>query len=482
MRVSQYYNLGKTQPSLPFVDVDTSKDTRLFVNPRAIKNLHSEWGEQCQDLIQDFFSELLTSVAKSDTQRSLQLLSHLKEPNETHLGLSKGESDGRGLGPKKAKKIWRSFNSSKAAKTGVLTDLEDTVLLIEGISNDILSDITTNIVRGPLIEFTQRVAEEFGIPLEEEVVSGPFWNSSSKKWESAFVPLPVADGDKLLLVPKSIVRLDSGYNVGKYYRNYILEALKEEELQKNSSLVEIMKSGKNKGDRKVFKKDLKDKYGKEEKTVSIEQTNRRPDVFAKYKKENSEPTPALSHRQIAEAQDTEPPNWDELLKAVLSLEPGKRSAYKYEDAILNLLVALFYPVLVDPETQTPIHNGLKRVDITFTNNAFSGFFSWLARNYNAPYIFVECKNFGDELGNPELDQIAMRMSDGRGRFGLLVCRKLEDKKRMLERCKAASKDGHAQIVVLDDSDLKSLVEEAKVGYPPTYEFPTLREKFKKLVF
>ena len=482
MRVSQFYSLKKTQPCLPFLDVYIRNDVRLFVNARAINNLNSEWGDHCQDLLQDFFAELLAAIKGGKDGRALDLLSHLKEPNETHLGLSRGESDGRGLGPEKAKQIWRSFCLSKAVKTGSLTDLEDTVLLIDGISGDILSDIITNIIRGPLIGFTQTTCDEYDIPLAQDVVSGPVWNIRTKMWDNDYVSLPMPRDEKLLLVPKSIVRLNMDYNVSTYYRHYVLEKLKEEEKEKNSSLVHILKTGERKGEKKVYKTDLMAKYGKQEKTVSIEQTDRDPDLLKKYKADNAQPTPALSHRQIADAEGTEPPDWEKLLEAVLELEPGKKQAYQYEAAIVDLMYALFYPVLVNPDTQTPIHDDLKRVDITFTNYALSGFFEWLARHYPSPYVFIECKNFGSEIGNPEIDQIAMRLAKQRGQFGIVVCRKVENRSKMLKRCQAAAKDGHGYILVLDDEILQQLVEEAKVMFPVTHEFPTLQRKFKELVF
>ena len=355
-------------------------------------------------------------------------------------------------------------------------------MLIDGISVDILSDIITNIIRGPLIGFTQRICNEYSIRMEEEVESGPVWSLQNKSWENDFTELPVAQGNKLILVPKSIVRLNADYNVSTYYRHYILERLKEEEKERNSSLVEIIKSGKNKGQKKVYKKDLMDKYGKQHKAVSIEQTNRFPDVLKKYKEDHSDPTPALNHRQIADAEGTEPPDWQALLSAVTKLEPGKQNAYKYEDAIVALMNAIFYPVLVDPETQTPLHDGLKRVDITYTNNAFSGFFEWLDRRFKAPYVFFECKNFGSEIGNPEIDQLAMRFSKQRGTFGILVCRKIEDREKMVKRCQAVAKDQHGFIICLDDDDLVQLVDEVKVAFPQMHEFPMLRSMFKPLVF
>jgi hypothetical protein len=53
---------------------------------------------------------------------------------------------------------------------------------------------------------------------------------------------------------------------------------------------------------------------------------------------------------------------------------------------------------------------------------------------------------------------------------------------MLSRCRAVAKDGHGYILVLEDDDLRTLVDEARVIFPQTHEFPTLRDKFKKLVF
>jgi hypothetical protein len=79
------------------------------------------------------------------------LLRALREPNETHLGLSKGRSRGHALGNESAHDVWSALSRSEAAKSGLLKDLEDTVLMIEGISVDIVSDMTTNIIRGPLI-------------------------------------------------------------------------------------------------------------------------------------------------------------------------------------------------------------------------------------------------------------------------------------------------------------------------------------------
>lgn len=481
MRVSEYYGLNRNQASLSFIDVDIANDTKLFVNARGIRLLESEWGDHCEHLLSSFFDAVIGSIRSGDDDKAYKILSYLREPNETHLGLSAGESDGRGLGPKKARQIWESLCQSKAVQTGLLSDLEDTVLLVGGVSVDILSDIVTNIIRGPLISFTQGVCREYEIPMQDQVASGPVWNPAKNFWDEDFVELPVTESGKLILVPKSIVRIQPDYDVGRYYRHYVLEAMRQDELERNSELVHVVQRGKNKGQRKVYKTELQEKYGTDQKAVSIKYTDKNPDTLKKYKAEHSDPTPALSHRQIAEAQGIDMPNWKQLVDAVTSLAPGKKAAYLYEDAITNLLTAMFYPVLVDPEKQSPIHNGMKRVDLRFTNYARSGFFEWLAQHYSCSYVWVECKNFGEELGNPEIDQIAMRFSKQRGQFGIVVCRSVEDWGALNRRCIAAAKDGHGYVVVLTDDDLSCLIEECVDGILQKYDFPTLRRKFNQLV-
>ena len=59
MRVSEHYKLGRSQPTLDFVDVDVRGDTRVFVSPSALKELPSEWGDECVHLVQNFFQTVL---------------------------------------------------------------------------------------------------------------------------------------------------------------------------------------------------------------------------------------------------------------------------------------------------------------------------------------------------------------------------------------------------------------------------------------
>jgi hypothetical protein len=129
-------------------------------------------------------SSLQASLCKAEG-----LLRALSEPNETHLGLSKGRSQGRALGRRSAHDVWGALSRCEAARSGLLKDLEDTVLLVEGIDVDLVSDMTTNIIRGPLIRYTQDMCAEYGIPLTPDIPSGPIWRPSTKTWDQGYKAL-----------------------------------------------------------------------------------------------------------------------------------------------------------------------------------------------------------------------------------------------------------------------------------------------------
>jgi hypothetical protein len=78
---------------------------------------------------------VLTAITTGDTARAINLLNQLHEPNETRLGLSRGRPQGHALGPELAGRVRVALARSEAVKTGPLTDLEDTILMIEGIHN-----------------------------------------------------------------------------------------------------------------------------------------------------------------------------------------------------------------------------------------------------------------------------------------------------------------------------------------------------------
>jgi hypothetical protein len=425
-------------------------------------------------MVKDFFNRVLLAIQEQKHPEAKALLSGLSEPNETHLGLSVGASRGRAVGRGRAAELWDALRQSEAVHQGLIEEIEDTVLLVPGVGPDVVSDITTNVIREPLIEYTQAACQAYGIPMEPEVASGRLWDPNSQRWFEKFVQLPVANQRRLLLIPKSIVRKRLDYDVGEYFDHYILTILQQEELDANSSLVQVLKNN----TRRVTKKDLKKKYGSD-RSVIVNQTIRHPEALRKYRDDHREVTRPLPHEQLAVDSD-DLPDYDALLRCLRGIPTGRDDATDYEVAVEDLLYALFYPALTSPQRQVNIHQGRKRIDIAFQNVAGTGFFRYLSLHVTCPFIFVECKNYSNDPANPDLDQLTGRFSPQRGRVGLLVCRAMQDKQLFIERCRDAAHDDRGWVIPLDDNDLGTLIQDRK-SQGEAIEFPLLTSRFRQIM-
>ena len=425
-------------------------------------------------MVQTFFDAVLSRIKDGKHDEARELLASLKERNEFHLGLSKGKSRGHAFGDESAKSVWKALSKSKAAKSGLLRDIEDAALLIHGIGPDMISDAICNILRGPLIKYTQDICAYYDIKLTPDVDSGPVWHPQSESWKSELVSLPMTSSGKIILVPKLFVRYRVSYRPDQYYSGYLVPEMRADEIRRSSGLVELLKNG----NLRVTKKSLEETYGSN-KLALVEQTLRFPQALVRYRDEKTKnPSKPMSDQDLAKATNSSAADWTALKAELVAIQPGKAQSGAYELVIEKIFSALFVMNLCNPTKQHEIHDGRKRIDITYTNEARSGFFSYLAAHYPAAMIFVECKNYGKEVANPEFDQLAGRFSPSRGTFGMLVCRKVADPAKLIKSCRDTVSDQRGYIIVLTDDDVIELIDQAEKG---DFEHQMLRKKFKEII-
>ncbi|MFD8246928.1 hypothetical protein [Nocardia sp. NPDC059691] len=296
VRVSEYYGLSGDQGTLDFVDVEIDRDTLLFIDPSVIASIDGPWEHACISAIQSFFQEVIDCIKAGDKDKAKSLLSHLSEDNSTRLGYSK-RNRGSGVGSKLSEEFFTELSASDAVHSGLISDIEDTALLIEGVGEDRISDVVTNIIRNLLIEYTQAAAAYYGIPLKNSIAVPPYWGANKRQWVSRYFDLPVAGKSPLILVPKSIVRRLLFINPGEYYSHYVLTYLMDDEVRRQSPLVRVFKT---QNKQYVTKKDVAKKYKKKhsqdgrrgvEKRINVEATERFPSLIAKYKADKAKNPP-----------------------------------------------------------------------------------------------------------------------------------------------------------------------------------------------
>jgi hypothetical protein len=485
-RFSNYFNLGLTQASLDFVNIDVAEDSPVYIDPHAIRTQQGTWIEACQDSITSYFDSLLDAIRNDDAARLRDLIGPLTEPNETHLGESKGKSSGRSLGSeKRAQELISALRRSRAIQSGQLTDLEESILFVDGVGIDILSDITTCLIRSHLIEYTKNQCKFHGVTTEPQFAEQT-WDAVARAWLPGIEhDLPRGPDGSLLLVPKSIVRVRPELDKDKFFKGYIRPFYEQAELSKGvaSDFVRLIAAGTKRARMKVNLTDLGDHVGTTKAAIARHAEDF-PEAIKNYRADKSTPTVPLDNAQLAERVNDVLPNFGELLDTVSAIAPGRAGATPYHRSVAAFLTAAFSASLGNERLESVQHGGLKRVDITYDNVAGDGFFRWLSLHYPSAIVVVECKNYENDPANPELDQIAMRFSPDRGRVGLLVTRRIVDKPRMEARCRSAAVDGHGYVIALDDADLRRIAEgiqEALANDTNPREFPLLRERFGKLI-
>lgn len=464
MLLSTALGLNLSQPMLDFVDIDLGLDFPLYIDPAGFVNPRDEFAEKCRVDIQDFFDAVLKAIASGDKSKGGELLAALKEPNETHLGVSKLEPDGRGIGKRQAEQILENLQNSVAGKTGLLKDLTDVALFVDGVGADKISDMTTNIIRRHLIEYTQQQFELHGQQIANNVPTGLLWDTGNGGWiKDAHDRIPIIQGKKILLVPKRYVRWRGGLQqaAAKYYNHFVTNFIRDEQLATNGELVRVVKTKKT-TKKKVYKKDIKEKFPlRKDFLAEFSATN--PAEYKKFRQTLDRFAP-VGVRTLVEAhgaQFNETAFSEALIDALDAIPSGRRDATAYHHLIMGIITYLFYPDLITPTLEHDIDDGRKRIDISYANSSDKGFFKDRKDDAftQAREVMFECKNYSDDITNPEIDQMNGRFDHRRGLFGIIVCRTIEDPDLVIKRCRDVFRAQRGMIFVLSDEDFKALLSE-----------------------
>lgn len=459
MHISKLFGLQKSQYELDFVDIDI--DTKLFLDPYFISKMDFPFAEEAYLTMKSFFDYLLSLLRNQYLDKAKEIFSYLGESNEICLGMSNGKPSGRGMGPTDAEKIFNSLVESKAYQTGVMEDIEDLRIFVPNVDKDKISDMVANIIKELLINYTQDQCKLWGISLHEGVPSGYYWDKNKNEWCNKYTEMLIVDNRKIILVPKRIVSYSNKYTDKQYIQHYALNFLQNEHLRLNSSLVRERVKSKEKYVTKKDVKEFEERKRPIDKKWLTEFTLKHDDIFADFKRNTIKNIKPITNEEMVNI------DLDKIIfhlkNQLLNMPTGPDFATKYHHLILGIMELIFYPFLSTPRVENEIHDGRKRIDITFDNCADSGFFYRLCTSYNVPsrFIIVECKNYSRDINNPELDQLSGRFSPNRGKFGIAVCRKIEKMDLFISRCNDTVKDDRGIIIPLVDDDFIYILDNFK---------------------
>lgn len=462
MKFSEYHNLNKGQSNLDFVDIFLNKDIKLFIDPWALKECGNQFCLKCVSHINGFFDLLIERIKNKENSLAEDMLGFCHEVKEIHLGDAQDSYYGLGMGNEQAGDIYKALSESRAIESGSIQDLEDCALMIEGINRDKISDMVANIIKLPLIEYTQEQCLLHEIQTEE-INAGYYWDNNKKDWISIRAKLPVIENsgrkEFIILVPKWIVRRDLFLKYSDYFDREILEFEQARHMNAGTALVRVLKDG---SLRPPTKKELRKRIEKNKKTVA-EFTKDNPALLEKYKERKNKLFEPIDNEEILSLQEDEEYNLnddvDDKIRELREMMPGSEQAHNYHNLMIGILELIFYPNLSNPIKEYPLADKTKKVDIVFQNSALKGFFMDLSRrSIPSVRIYFECKNFSDDIANEEIDQLAGRLGVNTGKIGFLLSRKIENKERLLIRCKFIKDNQNSYLICLDDEDVINLLE------------------------
>ena len=198
------------------VDISLVCDVPLFIDPMLIFNSDKEEYQKLHNGIIRYFHFLYSKAKQGLSPKELDAWFNFSEVPNNWLGYSLYGNKGLALGKKYAKFLYD--NIGFAIKTNNISEsvhIEKIMLLYEGSGKDKISDLTVNMIKGFLCEYTETFAlqyinKEF---LERFPVEKAYFNYDTESFVSKEFVLPYIYNKKgkkefVILTPYDILRED----------------------------------------------------------------------------------------------------------------------------------------------------------------------------------------------------------------------------------------------------------------------------------
>lgn len=444
-RLSDVFGLVIRQDEVDFVVPHLREDLPLYLDPFLLwKSGDPEYRGLHADLL-GFVDEVRQHVVGGRTTRARLLLSEVSEPFELGLGYAAGTKKGSALGPATIDGIVQAFQQVPQLQATGLDHLEVLALLVPGIAEDRISDLTASVVKRWLAEFTERRCTELGIPTTSHRIEG--WDPLALDWRpfEAGLPQNPSDGSPILLAPLNLLRRLPWINYGDYYRTTYAPLVLPP--------------------------------GRASKTVA------KQDVLA-YNRAHFETVRGyVAEREAASDDCAADPLFTPLRLATVkkkvseikALPTGREDGAdkKFEALAFDVLSTALYPELDLAGQQERTISGAHIRDVIFHNDGKTPFLTDLRNQYGARQLVFELKNVA-ELDTEHVNQVHRYLDDeDMGRFGVLLARK-PPKASVQRNIVDLHSSKRRAVLCMDDSDLDLMVALLESGRRP---IEALRKKY-----
>jgi hypothetical protein len=210
---------GVSQYDVDFVIPRIGIDVPVGIDPFLLYKSRDPEYRRLHQLLLSTFGAGMAAVKRAALGEAKRILD-FPEVSEVGLGYTKSGKRGSGVGAHLAGLIVETLQGSPSLQERGIRHVEEMQLVSAGIGSDRVSDITANVLKRFLIEYTQRQCAIWRIELKKDVPVNHIYNENSQEWEDFHADLPVSevDGSRILLVPRRLVRVLPWINYDDFLR------------------------------------------------------------------------------------------------------------------------------------------------------------------------------------------------------------------------------------------------------------------------
>lgn len=454
-----------SQFEVDFVIPRVGSDLPLWIDPFLMyKSRDSELSKLHSALLTAFnYGIKLISEKKF---REAENYFRFPEVKEIGFGYSKGNKSGDGVGEYLASLIINSLNDSPNLLKRGMKHIEEMQLISVGIGVDRISDTTANLIKLPLINYTQTQCKIWGIKLYKDVPIENVFDYETGKWFDGYFDLPLSpfNQEPLIFVPRRIVRTLPWINFEDYRRMEFSAYLRAKRTKRKLKLIEKELSSSAKQDKPEIA------------LISRREVERIDRYITKKEETASEAQPSNSYIN----QDKICPESEALKLKLQNLKAGQKDATAYQYLVLEILNFLFNPELIDGKPEVKTIDGTERRDIIFTNDSDQTFWSYLRTEHSSIFIMFEVKNTSEIINN-YLNQTATYLGDRLGRLGFIVTRNPLEEAQQRKAFSIYNEPPRKIILALSDININNMLDMKCEGKNPMRYIQTLYRTFRTSV-
>lgn len=226
-----------------FIDIPLNRDVRLYVDPTRIMGVTSNLFDSklAKQKVDDYFLTAFTLYSQGKKQEAIDMVSSSGEINATHLGLSEGESKGRGASPTILNSVFSQIVDSGALTEELLQRPMLVPMFVPNFGPDRFSDLIVSILSKELADFTIKICKKYKVPLSTiQIELCDYYSVKTRKWTKLSLCLPCGpDGKPILLIPKELAVSEYNFSAEKYVNDVILKYRQNFHLENNTELVRL---------------------------------------------------------------------------------------------------------------------------------------------------------------------------------------------------------------------------------------------------